>query len=44
MMQVFPAENPELVPEIQGPFYEGAQVKIMIPILFIYWINYTWYL
>jgi hypothetical protein len=27
-MQVFPAENPELVPEIQGPFYEGAQVSI----------------
>ncbi|KAL7311976.1 hypothetical protein PS15m_009681 [Mucor circinelloides] len=25
VMQVYPAENPELVPEIQGPFYEGAQ-------------------
>ncbi|KAI8646980.1 AAA domain-containing protein [Parasitella parasitica] len=25
VMQVYPAENPELVPEIQGAFYEGAQ-------------------
>ncbi|KAG2198207.1 hypothetical protein INT46_006615 [Mucor plumbeus] len=25
VMQVYPAENPELVPEVQGPFYEGAQ-------------------
>jgi hypothetical protein len=28
VMQVYPAENPELVPEVQGPFYEGAQVGI----------------
>lgn len=28
VMQVYPAENPELVPEIQGPFYEGAQVGL----------------
>lgn len=28
VMQVYPAENPELVPEIQDPFYEGAQVGI----------------
>jgi hypothetical protein len=26
-MQVYPAKNPELVPEIQGPFYEGSQVR-----------------
>lgn len=26
-MQVYPAENPELVPEIQGPFYDGSQVS-----------------
>ncbi|GAA5805817.1 AAA domain-containing protein [Helicostylum pulchrum] len=25
VMQVYPAENPELVPEIQGPFYDGSQ-------------------
>lgn len=25
VMQVIPAKNPELVPEIQGPFYEGSQ-------------------
>ncbi|KAI8350392.1 AAA domain-containing protein [Blakeslea trispora] len=25
VMQIIPAENPELVPEVQGPFYEGAQ-------------------
>lgn len=29
-MQVYPAENPELVPEIQGPFYEGAQVSFLL--------------
>lgn len=29
-MQVIPAENPELVPEIQGPFYEGSQVDSII--------------
>lgn len=28
VMQVYPAENPELVPEIQGPFYDGSQVSI----------------
>ena len=27
VMQVYPAENPELVPEIPGPFYPGAQVS-----------------
>lgn len=26
-MPVVPAENPELVPEVKGPFYEGSQVK-----------------
>lgn len=26
-MEVYPPANPELVPEIQGPFYEGAQVR-----------------
>ncbi|KAG0792461.1 hypothetical protein G6F57_004554 [Rhizopus arrhizus] len=25
VMEVYPPANPELVPEIQGPFYEGAQ-------------------
>lgn len=29
-MQVYPAENPELVPEIQWPFYEGSQVIIWL--------------
>lgn len=28
VMQVHPAENPELVPEIQGPFYDGSQVIV----------------
>ena len=27
VMQVYPAKNPELVPEIQGPFYDGSQVS-----------------
>lgn len=27
VMPVVPAENPELVPEVEGPFYEGSQVK-----------------
>lgn len=30
VMQVYPAENPELVPEIQGPFYDGSQVLFII--------------
>ena len=30
IMQVIPAENPELVPEVQGPFYEGAQVILFL--------------
>ncbi|KAI8991241.1 AAA domain-containing protein [Mycotypha africana] len=25
ILHVYPAENPELVPEVPGPFYEGAQ-------------------
>lgn len=26
-MQVYPPANPELVPEVQGPFYDDAQVR-----------------
>ena len=29
VMAVTPAENPELVPEHLGPFYEGSQVKAL---------------
>lgn len=27
VMPVYPPNNPELVPEVQGPFYDDAQVN-----------------
>lgn len=27
-MEIYSPKNPELVPEVQGPFYEGSQVRI----------------
>lgn len=35
VMEVYPPANPELVPEIQGPFYEGAQVRLCVPLVHV---------
>lgn len=37
VMEVYPPTNPELVPELQGPFYEGAQVLLSIWIYAYYY-------
>jgi hypothetical protein len=39
VMTVIPSENPELVPEVTGPFYDEAQVHYRTNLtLYLYWV------
>lgn len=43
-MEVYPPANPELVPEIQGPFYEGAQVRLCVLLVHVLWPAFLGYI